>query len=483
MRPNIFLTRYLLVPAATAIYLLSSQSTLQAATRYVNNRVAISGDGSLNAPWKTLQEGISNLSPGDTLLIRGDSVGQIYDETLSLSVSGAAMQPITLKAHPNEKVILTGTSGTRLNLNRDSWILDGLIIDQANIASDAIKINASNITIRNSEIRNGQREGIAIEKASFVTIEDSYIHDFMWISSTGTRNDAHCIMIDTGLSSTITDIKIHRNTIEKCSGDGTQIFGVTGQPISTYAKNIEFVDNTFLEGTSTSGITENALDFKAADTVLIKGNTMTGYKNNKTIVIQKGSRNITIEKNTISNGLSGIEMRQEGGASFIQENQRMTGNIIHHMSSFAIKLDGTLNVTITNNTLADIGAESFRFESSLGSSIPSVNGGLIKNNLFYKAGGAPTGTSLLSNVDVGHNGWFQSVASGLSRTTDTTGSDPLFVNPLSGNYRLTAGSPVIDQGTGVGLPFIGPAPDLGALEFNPGGDATPPAPPSGLIVK
>ena len=51
--------------------------------------------------------------------------------------------------------------------------------------------------------------------------------------------------------------------------------------------------------------------------------------------------------------------------------------------------------------------------------------------------------------------------------------DPLFVNPPN-NYRLQAGSPAIDAGMDVGLPYEGSAPDMGAFEF----DNTPPAAPS-----
>lgn len=472
------------LPLLPALCLAAAQAPAEAADYYVDNAVSASGSGSITSPFKTIQEGLIRLAPGDALWIRGDAAGRVYTETPSLPVSGTATQPITVHAYPNEKVILTGSSGTRLSIARDHWVFDGLVIDQANVASDAVKINASDIVIRNAEIHGGQREGISIERASFVTIEDSYIHDFMWITSSGTRNDAHCIMIDTSLSASITNIIIRRNIIERCSGDGTQIFGVTGQSIASYAKNVQFLGNTFIDGTSQPGLTENALDFKAADTVLVKGNTMLGYKNNKTIVIQKGSRNITIDGNVLGGGLSGIEMRQEGGAAFLQENNRVTRNLIRDMSSYALKVDGVVNLTVANNTLANIGAETFRFESTLGSTTPSVNGGLIKNTLSYNARSAPSGVALLSNVDVGNNGWFGAAAGGLGRASDTVGSDPLFVDATRDDYRLAAGSPAIDRGAPVGFPFVGSAPDLGAFESNPGGaDMTPPAAPTGLRVR
>jgi hypothetical protein len=430
---------------------------------YVDNTVSANGNGTIGAPFRTIQEGLSRLTAGDTLWLRGNAQGRVYKETLSLSTSGTAAQPITVRVYPNEKAVLTGTSGTRIMINKDYWTFDGLIIDQANLPARTINIAAKHIVIKNAEIRNGQRDGISIGNAAFVTIQDSYIHNFMRIEN-GQRVDAHCIVLNTGASQTTTDIKIYRNRIERCSGDGIQIYGVTGQPISTYAKNIEIIDNTFTDGTTEPGLTENALDFKAGDTVVVRGNTMTGYQNNKTIVVQKGCRNIMVEYNILSHGLSGIEMRQEGGINFLQENPRVLGNIVHHMSTYALKFDGVVNATVVHNTLAYVGAEPFRFESTLGSSTPSVKGGLIKNNLVYMASASPRLKAPLANVDVGYNGWFQASAGDFSRSTDTKGPDPFFVNPAIDDYHLRLGSTAIDVGTPVGLVFFGLAPDLGALE-------------------
>jgi hypothetical protein len=448
---------------------------------YADNSVSSTGNGTISTPFSTIQEGLNALNPGDTLFVRGDTVGQVYSETITFPISGNASQTITLKGYPNEKVILTGTSGSRFNIQRDYWIIEGLIIDQANISADAIRINAQHIVLRGLEIRNGQREGIAIQVAAFITIEDSYIHNFMWINS-GVRIDAHCILIETDRSPTITDIFIRRNTIERCSGDGVQIFGTTGQTIANYAKNVEISDNIFMDGTVLPGLTENALDFKAGDGVLVKDNTMVGYNNNKTIVVQKGCRNITIEGNTISGGLSAIEMRQEGGISFIQENNSIIRNVIYDMSTYALKFDGVRNMTVLNNTIVNVGTNSFRFESTLGSATPSIDGGIIKNNLVYRSGNARV-LDAFSNVEVGYNGWFQSSAGGLSQTNDTIGSNPLFVDEATDNYYLQSASISVNAGDHVGAVFFGSASDLGAFEYNPGGDSTPPAAPRGLRVQ
>ena len=45
--------------------------------------------------------------------------------------------------------------------------------------------------------------------------------------------------------------------------------------------------------------------------------------------------------------------------------------------------------------------------------------------------------------------------------------DPAFTDMESADWRLRSGSPMIDGGTDVGMPFCGAAPDIGAIESCP----------------
>ena len=63
------------------------------------------GDGSINAPWLTIQKAADNLQPGDTVLVREG----IYHEQITPTNVGTAESRITFKAFPGDEVILDGS--------------------------------------------------------------------------------------------------------------------------------------------------------------------------------------------------------------------------------------------------------------------------------------------------------------------------------------------------------------------------------------
>jgi hypothetical protein len=70
--------------------------------------VAANGDdnneGSLTAPFKTINNAINILQPGDQCILREG----VYYETIALNTSGTTMQPVTIAAYNGEKVIVSG---------------------------------------------------------------------------------------------------------------------------------------------------------------------------------------------------------------------------------------------------------------------------------------------------------------------------------------------------------------------------------------
>jgi hypothetical protein len=59
-------------------------------------------DGTLAMPWKTLARAVERLKPGDTLYLRGGT----YYEVVTLSRSGRADKPITVRSYPGEMAVL-----------------------------------------------------------------------------------------------------------------------------------------------------------------------------------------------------------------------------------------------------------------------------------------------------------------------------------------------------------------------------------------
>src|SRR5262249_8647071 len=60
--------------------------------------------GSEKAPWRTINHALKQLSPGDTLYLRGGT----YREHVYCAVAGKPDSPITIRAYPGERVIVDG---------------------------------------------------------------------------------------------------------------------------------------------------------------------------------------------------------------------------------------------------------------------------------------------------------------------------------------------------------------------------------------
>ena len=74
-------------------------------------------DGAAAKPWKTMQHGVRQLKPGDTLYLRGG----IYHETVNLTRSGTEESPIVIAAYPGELPVLDGGLREFLDSPVTSW--------------------------------------------------------------------------------------------------------------------------------------------------------------------------------------------------------------------------------------------------------------------------------------------------------------------------------------------------------------------------
>jgi hypothetical protein len=250
-------------------------------------------------------------------------------------------------------------------------------------------------------------------------------------------------------------VRITGNTIYNCSGDGIHLFANDSTPVSLYVTDVVIQNNTIY---STLGAnSENGLDFKGGVDVAVRENDIYGFTHNKAVVVQKGAKNLRLEGNRIHDSARGVEFRWEGGN--FQHNITITRNIFFNITGqYALKFDGVFNAKVFNNTFYNSAGDCIRVE------LKGISGGIIKNNLIYLSR-APRISGIFS-VDYSHNGWFRSSAGSLASPEDTVGTEPLFVNAPAKDFRLISTSPAIDKGIPVGIPYQGPAPDLGAFEKN-----------------
>jgi len=83
---------------------IASAVTYYVATNGDDNHTKVQAQN-IGTPWQTIDYGASQLSAGDTLLVRGGT----YREEIGISVSGTAENRITIKNYPDETPIIDGS--------------------------------------------------------------------------------------------------------------------------------------------------------------------------------------------------------------------------------------------------------------------------------------------------------------------------------------------------------------------------------------
>jgi hypothetical protein len=163
-----FLCSIILALFASTIWLPCLSSTPPAPpsgpVRYVATNGSDSNDGSLAAPWRTIQQAADSAPPGSTVSIRGGT----YAERVTINVSGSAAGPITFQSYPGEQAVIDGTT---------------LPVEVG--ASSLVTIrDRSYIVLKNLEIRNlrtGSADivpiGIDVSGATLgIELRNNYVH-------------------------------------------------------------------------------------------------------------------------------------------------------------------------------------------------------------------------------------------------------------------------------------------------------------------
>lgn len=163
-----------------AVLTTAAPSLARAADFYVATNGNDSNPGTLATPFKTLERGVRDLRPGDTLYVRGGT----YKRTTDLwdPPSGTSWdKAVTITNYQNEQVIVNPNKDIVFNFkdtNIQYVIMNGLIIDALG-RSTAVNTRENNHHIRfsNGEMRNTQNSAMQTSKASHLQIVNMKIHD------------------------------------------------------------------------------------------------------------------------------------------------------------------------------------------------------------------------------------------------------------------------------------------------------------------
>jgi parallel beta-helix repeat protein len=143
---------------------------------YVSPSGDDSNSGSLDHPFHTIENGIKQLTPGDTLILREGT----YSEPFRLMTSGTPEDYITIQNYPGEKPIIDAdnTANNGVVISASHWRLTGLEIRNCN--ENGIWVESSQyFSITNCTVRNVQY-GIGIADGSHdFTVENCLMTEFM----------------------------------------------------------------------------------------------------------------------------------------------------------------------------------------------------------------------------------------------------------------------------------------------------------------
>lgn len=172
-----------------------------ATTYYTSTSGSDNNSGSSSSPFKTINHGIGVLHAGDTLLVKTGTYSEQLPDSITSGTSWT--NAVTIKANPGDIVTIKPPSGALRAVtfsNGEKYIIiDGFIIDAANVSSDAIKLqandgmpSANHIRIANSEIKNALNQGILVGAPTAPAISGDF-NEFinLKVHDNGRNDDFH----------------------------------------------------------------------------------------------------------------------------------------------------------------------------------------------------------------------------------------------------------------------------------------------------
>ncbi|MBN1675782.1 MAG: right-handed parallel beta-helix repeat-containing protein [Kiritimatiellae bacterium] len=466
---------------------------------YVDGDNAGPGTGAANNPYRSLEAAIGALAGGDTIRIRDSATP--YDAKAVIqgaAKSGTPGRPTVIEADPGHRPVLTRTDGAHFGplslIDVDHMIVRGLTFDGGSVAKSTARALA--VYCRNKDAEcvailenrffrwgKGQENASTILLGNYATIpyrvRNALVKD-NYLEGNYQRGIQLIRTLDAIVEGNeVTDMKCGWRAgtpVPPPNQVGIHILGMSGRdtsgvpnaglcnigrnnrvhhfdPICTLS-NVVWADGIWADVCTHSGKVYGNTVHDIALTTSSGGNG---------IHIEHQCNDWEVFQNVVH------DVGQHGLRNRHNSNTRFFNNTVYKARHRLIMiLDGD-SVSIFNNILVTEtgGAVEFRADAVAG------GGHQVDNNLYFGLGVEPFFT------------WAGTKQTFLRWRENWTGCDahsaianPYFMDATGNDFRLLVGSPAVDAGRVMGLPFLGRAPDLGAYEQD-----VQPLPPSGLSIR
>ena len=492
---------------ASAIFNITTKVSANANYYVSTSGNDITGNGSLGAPWATINHAINRVGgPGVTINVRAGT----YPQRVYINKSGSASGGYFILRNYDYPKAATINGGTVTKIGTTGYAFG--LVDIVGVNNNPSYITVDGFEIYNLTTTNDTftPAGIHLEgSGTKIQLLNNYIHH-IWNTGPASSHDGTCatpspqafglVVVGTVGTSPLTNITINGNTLTDlktgCSESLTVNGNVNGFTIShnvVHNNSNIGIDAIGGEGVASGYSQYNGSPNDQARNGEISDNTVYSIHSNSLGsngpyglgcycadgIYLDGSAGIIVERNTVYDVDLGIEVTGEGAAQNTTNNV-VRDNLFFYNSYVGISIGGqgtpggSSNSTILNNTTWSNGisaASGPLGEFATGTNLTGTN--LVENNIFYSSSvsGTLVNAVTTSGVILNHNlyyapnsseNWIWGGQTYTSFLPYHTGSkqdgmskyaDPMFVNTNAKppttlpNLNLQAGSPALSAGT------------------------------------